>query len=203
MKSRKYKWHVLITKIIIVLTLLVINYFKALYLGEAEGSVWKWFSLTLSILITISTILSEIMDLKHFVIKKFIPQKNSSIDTSLPSRKRQRPTQKESTIEIKQIDKKLDTEREDLIKKIESFKTIKVLYVLRNDLELLPLPDQPLKRYSSHYSQGTYFEFYVIFCLDNTNDEVEGLLKQGLDFNDIESKANSSERRNSYTKTSF
>ena len=109
-------------------------------------------------------ILNEILDLRYFVITKYVPQKNSSIDTSLPSRLRKgRPSQKESKIEIKQISQKLDTERENMIRKIESFKTVKVLYVLRNDLELLALPDQPLKRYSSHYSQGNHSLFSKMF----------------------------------------
>ena len=31
---------------------------------------------------------------------------------------------------------------------------MKILYIIRNDLDVLPLPDQPFKRFSSHYSNG-------------------------------------------------
>ena len=45
------------------------------------------------------------------------------------------PSNKESSIEIKQNMNKLDTEKENMIKKLESFKVMKTLYVMNNDLD--------------------------------------------------------------------
>lgn len=139
------------------MTILILEHAKALGIGDSEKAVWKWLSAVTSIFVVLSTLSIQVWYLKHsFLRNKYIPQKNSSIDASPPKKKGQ-PTQKESTIEIKQGDKsKIDTEKENMIIKLESFKTIKVLYVLRNDLELLPLPGQPLKRFSSHNSNGNF-----------------------------------------------
>jgi hypothetical protein len=107
-------------------------------------------------------IFTEVIEFKTKIINKFTPQKTSSIDATSPSKKKwSPPNQKESTIEIKNIENKplMNTEKEDLIKKIDTFKKIRLLFILRNDLDVLPLPDQPLKRYSSHYSQGELIHF--------------------------------------------
>jgi hypothetical protein len=100
-------------------------------------------------------ILSEVFYLKQFIRSKYIPQKESSVDVAT-SRNWLHPNQKESTVEIKQIEKPSNPEKDDLIKKFESFKKIKVLFILTNDIDLLPLPlpGEPLKRYSSHFSMG-------------------------------------------------
>ena len=68
---------------------------------------------------------------------------------------------------------------------------MKILYILRNDLDVLPLPDQPFKRFSSHYSNGRSNQHNI---LDNTVDEFEGIIKQAIDISDIESKRNSIDR---------
>jgi hypothetical protein len=154
--TKRFKWTVLIGKIITVVVVLILNYIKALEIGGENGSVWKWLSVWTSIVTCFLLILSEVFYLRKFIRTKYIPQKESSVDVASTSRNWLHPNQKESTVEIKQIEKPLDREKDDLIKKFESFKKIKVLFILRNDIDQLPLPlpGEPLKRYSSHFSIG-------------------------------------------------
>lgn len=97
------------------------------------------------------------------------------------------PSKKESSIEIKQnTNKALDTERENMIKKLESFKAVKTLFIMRNDLDFLPLPDQPLKQYSSNID------------LENTNNEIESFLKATIDQSERDSKRGSNDSVSAY-----
>lgn len=193
-KSKRYQWYLFGIKIIMIVIILVLNYIKAVGIGEEDKSIWRWVSIALSILAMLTTIGCEIMVFRYNFFKyKHLPQKNNSVDASPTNKKWPHPYLKESTVEIKQLDKsKIDLEKENMIKKIESFKTTKVLYILRNDLDVLPLPDQPFKRYSSHYSIGK--SLWNNNWIDHTTDEVEGFLKNAIETSDNDSKRGSKER---------
>ncbi|CAI2360053.1 unnamed protein product [Moneuplotes crassus] len=150
-KSKTYLWHVVVSKVVLFIILLVCSYAKMLALGNSENSLWKWFSVIIAILAIISLLIHEIFYLKNS-LPKLNPNKTNSFDVSPKKTLWAAPKEKASTLEIKHTEKKIDTEKENLIRKIESFKQVKILYILRNDLDVLPLPGEPLKRFSSHNS---------------------------------------------------
>lgn len=120
-----------------------------------DSNTWWILSVVFSISALIAVMVKEIRNsILIFLNTKRIDTKFNSVGPKgITNKKYIQPSQKESSIEIKQnLNKNVDTEHENMMKKIESLKVKRTLYIMSNDLDVLPLPDQPLKRYSSHYS---------------------------------------------------
>lgn len=136
---------------------MIVSYSKATALGSEDDSIQKWISLPVSLLVVILLVVCEIMEFKTKIINKSVPKKNSSVDASDNLKKRRLPpSQKESKIEIKNPEKIALTSEKDEKADGRSLKLVRILYILRNDMDELALPDQPLKRYSSHFSYGKF-----------------------------------------------
>mmetsp|Transcript_24574 Transcript_24574/g.21810 ORF Transcript_24574/g.21810 Transcript_24574/m.21810 type:complete len:86 (+) Transcript_24574:3-260(+) len=83
-----------------------------LAIGDEDDHHWKWISVPTSILAVLTLIIHEILELRAYVAR-MNPQKANSFEVS-PLKSWSKPNPKESTIEIKVYDKKLDTEKENL-----------------------------------------------------------------------------------------
>ena len=103
-----------VCKIAFILAVIITDYIKAAALGS-ESVFWKWVSVSVSITSILLIILSEIVVFRNRYFKPVPP--NSSVDASKTKNKRQFPTLKESSVEIKQNPSNvLNTEKENLIK---------------------------------------------------------------------------------------
>ena len=99
------------------MAIITIDYIKTATMSGSESTFWKWISVVSSIVSILLIILSEIVVFRNRFFSPIPQNKNSSVDVSPIKNKRQNPTLKESSIEIKQNNQIImNTEKENLIK---------------------------------------------------------------------------------------